>query len=141
MPNPPVRDVQLRRALGTEARQALADVFEQMGGTEGLLEWAKAHPSQFYLFLWPRLLPKEVKATVDVQQNAVAITAVTVADPAEALSILERARDASDAHCGRGGAGDGEEVAGQLAPHAVRLQEADGGGAGVEQASSGADAA
>lgn len=128
-------------AIATDARKALAEVFEELGGAEGLAEWARANKKLFYLFLWPRLLPKQVEVQAEVQQTGVTLNVVEVADPQTALKVLEQARYASDAHSGRGGDRDEGEVERALPAHAPCVQEADGGGAGADEAAGSADAA
>lgn len=135
------RETKTSQSLANGARDAIAMTFEALGGTDGLIEWAKRNPDKFYLFLWPRLMPKEFKVSAEVNSSGAVFHAVHVNDVNAALNTLERMRDAADAHSGRGGEGDGEAVAGVIQAHEACLPEADGGGAGGEQADDPADAA
>jgi hypothetical protein len=47
-----------------DVKAALVAAFDQMGGVKSLTEFAIANPGEFYK-LWAKLLPSEVKATVD----------------------------------------------------------------------------
>lgn len=62
-PTAPGRTVAQPRKTSINARESLADVFERMGGVNGLYRWARKNPSQFYLQLWPRLIPKDMTLT------------------------------------------------------------------------------
>jgi hypothetical protein len=44
-------------------KEALMQTFVQRGGPEGLLDWSKENPTEFYK-LWGRLLPQEIKNEV-----------------------------------------------------------------------------
>lgn len=122
------------------AAAALDKCFTELGGVDGLVEWAKRNPDKFYLFLWPRLLPKEIKATVDYAPSPV-VKAVEVTDVRSALNTLEQMRYASDAYCGRGGSSDGQAMEGERPSHALSLPATDGGGTGSVEAEGSADAA
>lgn len=46
-----------------EAKAALLQAFEDMGGVKALVKWGKKNPTEFYR-IWARLLPKDVNAGV-----------------------------------------------------------------------------
>jgi len=50
---------------------AVAEVFEKLGGVEAMTEWARAHPSDFYRGIYARLLPTrtEVDARIDAVRS------------------------------------------------------------------------
>jgi len=43
----------------TQLREDFFEAYQQMGGVQGLLTWAKEHPSEFYPMIF-KLLPKEI---------------------------------------------------------------------------------
>ena len=131
----------MRGKLQRNAQQAIAEVFENLGGVEALTEWARQNPDKFYLFLWPRLLPKEVKADIEVSGGSARINAVEVRDVSTALNTLEQLRYADDTHSGRGGSSNAGSVERALPAHAPCVSQADGGGAGDQEANDPADAA
>lgn len=47
-------------------KEALQSTFDEIGGVNGLVNWAKQEPTEFYK-LWGKLLPTEVKADVGGQ--------------------------------------------------------------------------
>jgi hypothetical protein len=47
-----------------DVKAALVAAFDQLGGVPALVRFAKKRPAEFYK-LWAKLLPSEVKATVD----------------------------------------------------------------------------
>jgi hypothetical protein len=55
--------------LTREAKDALASVFERMGGEDALLAWAVEKQDVFYSALWPKLLPLQVNGTHDVNHH------------------------------------------------------------------------
>lgn len=130
----------MRGKLQRNAQQAIAEVFENLGGVEALTAWAKLNPDKFYLFLWPRLLPKEVKAEIEMTDSRVSLNVVEVQDVSAALNALEQLRYADDTHSGRGGDSDRGPMERALPAHALRLSEPDGGGAGDQEEDGPADA-
>lgn len=53
-----------------DAKQAIELVAEGLGGAEGMLMWAQSDKTNeriFWSTIYPRILPKEVKAEVDAQ--------------------------------------------------------------------------
>lgn len=42
------------------AKEAIAEVFEGMGGAPALLEWAKKNQERFYTIIWPKIIPLQV---------------------------------------------------------------------------------
>ena len=54
----------------TTLRNAFILTFEELGGVDNLVEWAKCNQTEFYRML-SRLLPREVEATVVSQSSLV----------------------------------------------------------------------
>src|SRR4051812_42218236 len=55
--------------LPTQAKEILLQAVDIMGGAARLAEWAKASPENerdLWLVVFPRLLPKQIDTTVDV---------------------------------------------------------------------------
>jgi hypothetical protein len=53
-----------------DVKQSIERVAEGLGGAEGMLAWAqsdKANERIFWSNIYPRILPKEIKAEVDAQ--------------------------------------------------------------------------
>ena len=49
------------------AKEAIEHVFNELGGAKALQEWAQREPANervFYGQIWPKILPKEIKADV-----------------------------------------------------------------------------
>lgn len=63
----PVGDTPLK--LTRDAKAAVQLVFEQLGDTERLLEWANnpANLGVFYTQIWSKIIPKDIKADIDGQ--------------------------------------------------------------------------
>jgi hypothetical protein len=57
--NPAGKPKGTRNKLSATAKENIAAVFEEMGGVEGMLKWAKRNQTEFYK-IYPRLLPLEV---------------------------------------------------------------------------------
>ena len=55
--NPGGRPLGSQNKLTIAAREAFQTAFDRTGGTEGLTEWARANPSEFYK-LYARLIPQ-----------------------------------------------------------------------------------
>ena len=51
-----------RRVKVEGARKAILRVFEELGGIEGMVGWAREDPTRFYQSVFPRLLAAELKA-------------------------------------------------------------------------------
>lgn len=47
--------------LGKYHRQAISTVFEMLGGVDGLHAWAQENRSDYYLKLYPKIIPREVE--------------------------------------------------------------------------------
>lgn len=48
------------------ARQAIAQAFDELGGTEGLVRWVKADEDNmkvFYATIWPKIIPVQTEIT------------------------------------------------------------------------------
>lgn len=120
----------MKSSIAQRAQSAIAEAFEALGGTEGLTEWARKNPDKFYLFLWPRLIPKEIKAEVDVKDQLAQlqpVQVVQVANMNEALNELERSRDEHLAHRRSGRENNQLQLAERFPAHAGSLPESDEG--------------
>lgn len=56
--------------LARDAKEAIEQVAQGLGGAEGMLAWVqsdKANERIFWSTIYPRILPREVKAEVDAQ--------------------------------------------------------------------------
>ena len=56
-----------RNRMTRQARDAIAMVFEGTGGVQAMINWVnedKEHRRQFYLYIYPKLLPLRVEAEV-----------------------------------------------------------------------------
>lgn len=49
--------------VGKYARQAVMYAFQQMGGEDGLTDWAKENKDEFYTKLFPKIIAKESEVT------------------------------------------------------------------------------
>ena len=67
---------------------AVAEVFENLGGTEAMTEWAREHPSDFYRGIFARLLPTrmEVDGRIEAASSPREMT------DAELLAIIQEDR-------------------------------------------------
>lgn len=136
-----MRGTIMKRQYAREAAEAIAQVFDDLGGVQSLFEWAKTHQTQFYLCLWSRLLPKEVKGTLEVTQDGLVLNTVSVSDVTTALNTLERQRYASDSSRGRGGSSNTGEMVGVVETYEVGVSQTDGSRVGYLQTDDSADAA
>jgi hypothetical protein len=63
--------------ISGQAKENIARVFEGMNGIEGMLEWAKAHPTEFYSRVYPRLIPLMVQGHIEtVHKSELATSAL-----------------------------------------------------------------
>jgi hypothetical protein len=55
-----------------QAKDNVAECFEMLGGVEGMVKWARNHPTEFYCKLYPKLIGVDVLAKTDEapKQNA-----------------------------------------------------------------------
>ena len=80
------------------AKQAIANAFDELGGTEGLVKWAKSDGDNlkvFYATIWPKIIPVQTELTgkdgeaiqieQKVKENADAVSSAIA-------SLVERAR-------------------------------------------------
>jgi hypothetical protein len=63
--------------LNHEIKQAIGQVFDEMGGIPALLKWANENPTMFYNNIWSKLLPASLKVEAKIT---------------DFTSILEKAR-------------------------------------------------
>lgn len=47
------------------AKEAIAEVFERMGGADALLTWSKDNQERFYTVIWPKIVPLSVGGDKD----------------------------------------------------------------------------
>lgn len=57
-----------RKKLTINVKQSIMETFNNMGGVEGYTRWAERNPDKFYEH-WAKLLPIEMKATMEVNTN------------------------------------------------------------------------
>lgn len=130
-----------RNTFTKDAKTAVQQAFDLMGGVPALAAWGAANPYFFYVHIWSKIIPKEVDAGLTLNPGAqMVLNAVKVADPKAALSVLERLEHDRNAHRGSGGDDNGGEVDLAVSPHELRLQQVDEGGAGAYEAPDSADA-
>jgi hypothetical protein len=48
-----------------QAKENIAEVFERLGGVEGMVRWARNHPTGFYCKIYPKLIGVDVQAKTD----------------------------------------------------------------------------
>ena len=48
-----------------QAKENIAEVFEILGGVEGMVKWARNHPTEFYCKIYPKLIGVDVQAETD----------------------------------------------------------------------------
>lgn len=61
-------ELQARRkpqSQSVRAQDSLVEVFNKLGGIEGMTKWAKKNPTEFYR-LWARLLPVQTEVKADI---------------------------------------------------------------------------
>jgi hypothetical protein len=71
--NAHMRQSALRRKTGPgrpagrtgQATENITEVFEMLGGVEGMVKWARNHPKEFYRKLYPKLISVDVLAKTD----------------------------------------------------------------------------
>jgi hypothetical protein len=57
-------------ALSGQAKANIAAVFDRLGGIDEMVRWAEAHTTEFYVRVYPRLLPLQVQgALAHVQKD------------------------------------------------------------------------
>ena len=48
-----------------QAKENIAEVFERLGGVEGMVKWARNHATAFYSKIYPKLIGVDVQAKTD----------------------------------------------------------------------------
>jgi hypothetical protein len=48
-----------------QAKENIAEVFEILGGVDGMVKWASNHPTEFYCKIYPTLIGVDVQAKTD----------------------------------------------------------------------------
>lgn len=63
--NPPSVDAALYAGVGRYAGAVVLTVFEQMGGTDRMAEWADENPGEFYKSIFTKVIsaPRQVEVT------------------------------------------------------------------------------
>ena len=56
-----------------QVKEAIQLVYREMGGDEAFLIWARANPDIFYEKIFIKLLPNEIKASVDLNVTPAAV--------------------------------------------------------------------
>lgn len=54
------------------AKQAIAEAFDKLGGTDALIKWAQSDPDNmkvFYATIWPKIVPLQVEADGIIEHN------------------------------------------------------------------------
>jgi hypothetical protein len=96
--NMPSIDPALYSNVGRYAGAAVMTVFEQIGGTKAMAEWAEENPTDFYTKLFPKIInsPKqlEVSGKISVEEIVKALdmeegTDYTMSDNVEDASYEE----------------------------------------------------
>jgi len=64
------RPVGSKNKIQACARENVICVFNRLGGTAYMAEWAKENPTDFFK-IYARLVPQEVKAAIDPAANTV----------------------------------------------------------------------
>ena len=77
-----------------QAKQMSEEVAMRMGGADALLKWAQKHKTQFYQYLFTRLLPLQVNARVDSKEPIIyetidEVRAAMIARGVDADRIIE----------------------------------------------------
>lgn len=80
-----------RTADGLSVRAAIEAAFDNLGGVDALVTWAKGAPDAFYTKLWAKLLPTQVDVTGGVRVEV----AEEVVDAPDRPSNGEAARGAA----------------------------------------------
>jgi hypothetical protein len=84
-------------ALSGQAKDNIAAVFDRLGGVDEMLKWAEANPSEFYVKVYPRLLPLQVQGQLEqIQKNEHASAALERI----LTGIIEARRQESDRNQG-----------------------------------------
>ncbi len=61
----PGRPKGLQNKTTKAAKEAIAEVFERMGGATALLAWAEDNNEKFYTIIWPKIIPLQVAGDAD----------------------------------------------------------------------------
>lgn len=94
--------------LSGQAKENIAAVFDsaEMNGIQGMIEWAVEHKTEFYVNVYPKLLPMMVQghinAEVDVSGEGQLLADAMVTALTRTIESARRARDAGDASEGVG---------------------------------------
>ena len=66
--NTPTQKTIVRRSkikAGKTVKANISEVFRMLGGIKAMLDWANAHPTEFYQGIYAKMLPKESDITID----------------------------------------------------------------------------
>jgi len=79
MAGPGGRKAGSKNKMSACARENVIAVFNRLGGTAYMAEWAEENPSEFFR-IYARLVPQELKASIDPDANTVKV-AISFVDP------------------------------------------------------------
>jgi len=96
---PDVLQNQIYQNIGKYARSAVLFAFEEIGGPQGLADWAGEHQNDFYTKLFPKIVARETDVTHMGLFNADGATttdtqAINAAAAARARAIMGFVEDA-----------------------------------------------
>lgn len=88
-------DGQIYQEIGKYARGAIMFAFEQIGGPQGLAQWAYSNPDDFYTKLFPKIVTREAEVvhrrSVDDLMDAIDGDYEVQSSPAEAAHAVREA--------------------------------------------------
>ena len=61
----PGRPARRPNKIRGQAKDNIAEVFERLGGVEGMVKWARNHATAFYSKIYPKLIGVDVQAKTD----------------------------------------------------------------------------
>jgi hypothetical protein len=71
--------------LSASVREGIQRAYDELGGANALLAWARENPTVFYTQLWAKLLPMEINAQGGTEL-IVRVVRFSDTDPASALA-------------------------------------------------------
>lgn len=98
-PEPPVQVVTLPRK---NLREAVEDVFHELGGTKGMIDWVKestANRRIFYKDILPKLIPKHIQGEFSGPDGAPMKMIVEWCDPTAPTTAVNPAAQVMSAVC------------------------------------------
>ena len=69
-----------KNTISHNTKSNIETVFDLLGGTQGMYQWARENPGAFYQSIYAKLLPRNIEARVEVQslEDLVAASAQVV---------------------------------------------------------------